>query len=438
MTITTFQPVGKHFKITQDEIQDGNQVHFKDEYDVLLGYRGVEKGPGVPGFRKLIANGLNASTALEAEDWIYEETSANLRFGIQLKTGSPTFGFRDVYVKGGFVQPDFALNLVIDGDELKRAENLALTRFYAELASVESVFKGQVFSGELREALHAIRHPAQALRKGVSVYLTALKKGQRIPFSRRPRFVRDTWLEYSFGWRPLIADIDNAITSFYNSDLVKPIFQMVKASGKYENRGDVSSRLQNMGYGFWTSWINAHVLTTQVKYYGIYRSTGSGVSNGHSYGFSPWEFVPTLWELIPYSFLVDYFTNIGNIISSWSYRFLGADWAAKGTKFEHSCTTGAVRTFYNPDYYDPSLYNHWLSGDPGSSTLRHRKLFREPSVYLALPSLECHVPGMDSLKWINIAALSKNLASARRSLQPSGRGLGDRLTSSGEFRGSTN
>jgi hypothetical protein len=34
------------------------------------------------------------------------------------------------------------------------------------------------------------------------------------------------------------------------------------------------------------------------------------------FGFTPSEFVPTAWELLPYSFLVDYFTNIGDILSS--------------------------------------------------------------------------------------------------------------------------
>jgi hypothetical protein len=38
--------------------------------------------------------------------------------------------------------------------------------------------------------------------------------------------------------------------------------------------------------------------------------------NAALFGFTPSEFIPTAWELLPWSFLIDYFTNIGDILSS--------------------------------------------------------------------------------------------------------------------------
>ena len=135
-----------------------------------------------------------------------------------------------------------------------------------------------------------------------------------------------------------------------------------------------------------------------------------------SFGLSAWEFVPTLWELIPYSFLVDYFTNVGGIIASWSYRSLGTDWVAKNVKWERSAITDNINFHWAPDYFDPAGYDHWIEGHPGVSVVTERKVLRVPEVIVSTPSLELHVPGMTSLKWINILALSKNLTSTRKVL----------------------
>lgn len=407
--------------LVNEEInEDGVVSNYVQDTNYHIGTSTVSRSGPLPGYRRIIATGGNATTSLSGYKVSVDRSAeANINFGIQLKTGSPTFGYRNLTVRGPVVLPDLSLNPPFDGDALAtQAENQARTKFYSSLSATQSSFKGMVFAGELKEALHLIRHPASALRNGVSQYLSHIKRyGRLIPKKRRPKFVRDTWLEFAFGWRPLIADIDSAIDEFYHSRWVKPIFTMVRGSAVAGRTEAVGEGQKSLGYGFWISWYNVHTYSYAVKYYGVLTSRGNGIEDDpHTYGFSPWEFVPTIWELIPYSFLVDYFTNIGNILSSWSYRFIGCDWAARGSKASDTSSTEAVKFYYFADYYDPTLYNHWMSGDPGSFAATRARVVRDPSVSVPLPSLEVSVPGMTSQRWINIAALSKQLKLARASM----------------------
>lgn len=48
-------------------------------------------------------------------------------------------------------------------------------------------------------------------------------------------------------------------------------------------------------------------------------------------GLTIQEFVPTVWELIPYSFVVDYFTNIGDVVN-YAYS-ANLNWVYKSASF---------------------------------------------------------------------------------------------------------
>jgi len=231
--------------------------------------------------------------------------------------------------------PSFSLDMATTS-----ADNLALKRYYSAINSVSTKLSGLVFTGELRESLRMIRSPARALRYGVSDYLRHLKRvGPTIAKRKRKSFVRDTWLEYSFGWRPLISDLDSAIDAFYSSKVTKPIFEMVKGSGRDKRVKSFLTNQQASNGGLIWAYDVEDTEEVFVQYRGVYRSTGNGVSNSHHYGFKPAEFLPTLWELIPYSFLVDYFTNVGDIISSWSYRWQASDWTARLIRRQGQKTT---------------------------------------------------------------------------------------------------
>jgi len=124
------------------------------------------------------------------------------------------------------------------------------------------------------------------------------------------------------------------------------------------------------------------------------------------------NFVPTIWELVPWSFAADYFTNIGDILSSWSLWNADLAWSNKTTV-----------TNVNIDRVSGGLNGITLAADqeivirskePGRSSSYRRSVVRGTSAGSLIPSLRFEIPGMSSLKWINLSAL----ALSRKRLTP--------------------
>jgi len=371
----------------------------------------TQHGP-VAGWRKIIADGGNATTPASGEKWTVVNVPCALAHWWQYKYTNPPIGRVQLKLDGYLLYlgvPTFNFGMADT-----HANNQALTRYFSNLSKVETSFKGMVAAGELAESLRMIKHPAMALRRGVGEYLRFVKRHRNMSTKRaRIKAVADTWLEYSFGWLPLINDIDGAISAFYASDGVKAIFEMVKGSGRERSSQQSLASDLDVGAGYKFAYDVTSEEEVFVQYYGIYQSHGNGVPNSHTYGFRPSEFVPTLWELIPYSFLVDYFTNIGDIVSSWSYRFIGPSWTAKLVRRE------ALQKTSNFNYRftgDTNTYDHGTtSSNPGYLLLKKVAFTRNPSVEPGVPSFELQCPGMGS-QWANLVALGVSLASARKAL----------------------
>lgn len=366
----------------------------------------VEHSTRLPNWRQLISNGLCATTPLSGTDRGFEVIPSDMTVR---KTSTNPLTQSRLYNTSGFYQDEgqYPLGLILSETS---AYNQALSRFYSSVAAKEAKFKGLVFSGELKESLSMIRHPAQALRRGLTEYLSHLRRvGPTLPFRQRRGFIRKTWLEYAFGWRPLISDIDSAITQFYLSQAARPIFEMCRGFAEDgQERGRIAVSYQPAG-GCKTQGWRVDFEKVMVKIYGTYHSEGNGIANSHHYGFSPWEFIPTVWELIPYSFLVDYFTNIGGILSSWSYRFLAPKFATRTIIREGTRTLEDLKLVDAPQEFGLQVSTY---GQPGGFTSWYRSVDRVPDVGLPLPSLEVKVPG-NWTQWMNIAALTTQLDGTR-------------------------
>lgn len=368
-------------------------------------------GP-LDGWRNLIRNGDNATTSAFGTKW--NSIQGNSSIEVLRKNTLLPFpsGSRRTVITGNFPPlglPSFALDMSDTS-----ANNQALTRFYNRISSQETAFKGMVFTGELAESLAMIRRPAASLRRGIGDYLRNLRRLRNKSTKRaRLKAVRDSWLEYSFGWMPLISDIDSGVKAFYGSNLVRPIFKMLSAEGQSDEVFDLPFETTGVGSNFNLLYRVRMTQSVNVRYRGVYDSRGGGIPDSHHYGFRPSEFLPTLWELIPYSFLVDYFTNIGDIVSSWSYRFIGCRWSSRTIYRIGSYKTIGMKVY---PINEPYPYEHTILGaDLGSSETSRHSFVRTPSVVLGVPSLELQVPGMGT-KWVNIIALATDLKATRHAI----------------------
>jgi hypothetical protein len=294
------------------------------------------------------------------------------------------------------------------------ADNTALMRFANEIRQAQTALQGGVVLGELRETLRMIRHPAQALRTGLGDYLEFIR-GNKARRRTSKNFLADSWLEYSFGWTPFISDI------FAGAQALRQIRQRSYDHKVIKSIGTAQSMLPqgDMGKGL----EGGHTITGTVletsEYIVIYRGAvrlpigNRALMTRQNLGFTWSNFIPTVWELIPYSFLVDYFPNIGDVLSAWSLWDVNMGWMNKTTidKRTRKVTMNRIASLnYNNLWY--SIETKTLT--PCVSTTEVRTVNRSRYTGSLVPDFRFEIPGMSSLKWLNLAALAASHTRALR------------------------
>jgi hypothetical protein len=365
-------------------------------------------------WRSIISSGNNATTYAAGHLMAYRWSPTDLW---QLKSPkNPLFNpetetrrWGDIFrLQGTFATPPVCQASV------EEADNAARMSYFNRCYSVESRFQGGTFAGELRETLRMIRNPAAALRQGVSRYLDSVVKRSRRARTKRDvlKAVSGTWLEYQYGWRPLFSDIDEGIRALAQLNRQRNPFEMVVATGEAKAFSQVA--------GFNAGTISAVGVrrrfvrkdTATVTYRGNVFCANSAPNASYLLGLRPRDFLPTVWNLIPYSFLVDYFTNIGGVISAASYASSRTAWTSKTVRLQCSVYPEGVCRMDGPS--NDGLYTYQRGGSVGSAELSWTEFERIPSVSVDIPSLEFRIPGVGSLKWANIAALGAQFFTSRK------------------------
>jgi hypothetical protein len=299
-----------------------------------------------------------------------------------------------------------------------RVTNRCIRKFLDQAkAAMSSVEAGQDF-GELKQTLESIIHPMNSLKKLTVGYFAKLKKAKRL--YRRNRIslhkaLADSYLEYRFGWRPLAMDIGDAIVGLQTRHSRFPQVPITaSASERYNGFNSVIS----------TSNPNTVTVSGNSKSYSNYQVRYKGaVRTGSVNGTIPIpqvlqiktlnDFVVTAWDLVPYSWIVDYFTNIGDLINSYSFLYSNIAWGCKTVRMVSSVEIGGCNV---PSSRAPS---GWIVEIERSSGGNYKcevvKFSRSPLLSAdLLPRVEFHIP-LSSRPWENIGAL---LASRSRSLVP--------------------
>jgi hypothetical protein len=165
-----------------------------------------------------------------------------------------------------------------------------------------------------------------------------------------PTNLASLWLEFRYGWMPLVYSASGAVT----------LYQQQLEAGK-------TIRIQSYASRTWEKTTNAvshyggvdvnhqQVCTTKgkVKYTLYYRIDRDEAVTLAQAGIS--NLPNLLWELTPFSFVVDWFIGIGNYLSSLD--------ATNGLVFEKGCVTKSYRSnSIKTSTWHPTLYYLNISG----------------------------------------------------------------------------
>jgi len=322
-----------------------------------------QAGYKLPGWRTLVKLGVQAGTP-------YSRAVSGVRmvekprYSISYKYVDTSVipnrvGVRTDYYEGlaGMSVPSFHTG------NATRANNQALVRFYGAIRAEREKLNSLITIGEAHKAVNQLRHPYLAVQNQIERYLDKLdhaftrirsSRGTKNPRKRMKRRIRqadinrqvrdviaESWLETSFGLVPTLSDVENlAITlSALGSD-ADTRRSSVKGYGEEEfsDSPTITRNLSLDGYAYYDL-----VEKSSTKFRVTYRC-GLRVAQTLGFsdfgklrdlaGFNPQNFVPTIYELIPYSWLVDYVSTLGACLTANSTNTTDLLWAIKSTKIQ--------------------------------------------------------------------------------------------------------
>lgn len=400
--------------------QDRSLLPLSDSSSVQKWTDTVTFGDNIPDWRESLAAGRDTTTGMTVEG-----RSLTIRRGrlIAIYRGPPgnPATTPNYWAQSG----DFNLSTSFSSTNPTSisdasANARALGKFVSRAREVNTAFQGGVFLGELAKTIHGIRHPAKGLRDTVDAYrsravkLRAAEALRRIPAQQVTRNLADLWLESSFHWRPLIHDVQDgarAAARLVTGNESRPETQPIRAKATVETNSLTTAPAITVNGGLVWAYNETSKDSCTVVYRGAVRIRDLSTPSGQAaaLGFDPSSFAPTVWELVPYSFLIDYFTNVGEIVSGLSFPRSSLAWSNRTIIRE----VVVERNAYSKQSLMAANYRLGSFSAPQVvATRRHISRASYNGTYV--PQLNLEVPGSGSLKWLNIAALAVAQASDRK------------------------
>lgn len=385
----------------------------------------VTFGDNLKGWRELLRRGMSATTSMSGNKISAKYTPGYGRYEISKQDLLPT----SVYL----VEPighHLITGMVPGGDPSTisetKADAEAMGKFLRRVRDKQVAFQGGVFLGELGETLAMIRNPAKGLRGLVDEAHSVLSNVRRLGFrnslsrTRVTEQLADAWLELQFGWKPLLRDIGdgcNALSQMKARN--RPVTVRVTASHTTEtvsSEGDTVHNVSNIAIWRHTG---ATVNRCMVIYRGALRleAMSEAEMRRDLLGFNPSNFLPTIYQLIPWSFLIDYFSNVGDIVEGWSQLGTRLAWCNKTTRKEIELTKRSFSNFQQwnedkPFVNPPTLVK--LTFSPAISVVTNTVVTRTNYTQAMVPAFVLRVPSFGSLRWLNIAALVAGMNNDRK------------------------
>jgi hypothetical protein len=298
----------------------------------------------------------------------------------------------------------------LNGPNSVSANNQAIAKLYDQLSSFESAAQAGEDLGEIKQTIKLLTSPLKSARDFTTRILSRHQRALSLSSVKgAAKALADTTLEYRFGVKPLTSTIANAVVGLQGRDYI----------GHYYPFSCTSKIVVFSTHSFGFEGAGNLILETVAKdkntystrYHGVW-AVQSGIdkrSVGDVLSLRFKDIIPTVYNLIPYSWLVDYFTNLGTIVSSLSVPWAGVRWCVRTDRNERVHRNESIRI--TPPV---PMYNGSVQCWPGYTELTETSFSRSPILSLPIPNLEFKLPS--GVQWQNIAALvTGKLLSIKRS-----------------------
>jgi hypothetical protein len=279
----------------------------------------------------------------------------------------------------------FAPGIAVNGFD-PTTYNTALGRLYDKL-------RGDIdLSIDLAE-VHKTKTMMAKTVRGMVQLATTFRKMRR----SNPQDWGNLWLEYTYGWKPLASSIYGAGHKL----LLEPSGpRFMVAIGSAHNS---STTISSTGNGnSTTKVVETTVLSNRCKIVARFSFTTSALDT--LAGFASLNPVSIAWELLPYSFVVDWFLNVGGYLRNFETACLyGTDFVDGYASQGWMAEVNGVMTRYSPAAAND--VTRTVSATSQTGWAREIAFSRSPFAAVPFPKAPRFDPKLGSSRLISAAAL---------------------------------
>lgn len=261
----------------------------------------IKSSVDMPGYKDLILKGIDATTP-------YTREETRVIPGVVSSHSLQKWGGQDVdsyrrQTFAGYALPTKIYNL---SSLINEASNRLKSKLRQEVGSSNQL----VNLVELREMPRTIKTAANSALTLLDAVASSKRRGENLR-----KWASDQWLNWSFGIAPTLSAIDDLSSSIakrLERDFTHKDYGVAKREW-LESRTGTSSGSHHTIYNF----SGQFKYTASVKITACYRfnlTSANNYTTGKHFGFDISKVVPTVWELVPFSWLVDYFTTAGQFL----------------------------------------------------------------------------------------------------------------------------
>lgn len=207
-----------------------------------------------------------------------------------------------------------------DGNAATMAPSTGILSLESIDAYVESA-EPQRFAQEAAAAIYQTGYDALTFLAEFTqipkLFATTAKKLIRLQLPRNWRELSNDWLSYRYGWRPVIYDIKSLYELYLNYD--EKVKRLSERRGLKVSTNETYSEPEVNGSYWRYYYSNSIRYTTSL--------TGSVCADiaVPQLQFNPLQ---TAWELIPYSFVIDWFVTTGKALAAAAFVSTAVDYVS--------------------------------------------------------------------------------------------------------------
>lgn len=300
----------------------------------------------------------------------------------------------------GTIYPDVA--------PLEKAANTAANAVLNSYKSQVATFRGFDFAAEFLEVIGLFTSPLKGIF-GASLGLAkTVGRAKGVAFTKPQLYaqkVSSAYLGFQFAVKPLAEDLASAGAAIQELLETKAKIRSISGFGDSEEQLESPSYQNAFGCGDMAVYERQVLKKSEVRYKGkVALNLGSVGGMLGNMGFSAPDVIPAVWEAVPLSFLIEYFTNISDVLYRGSTAS-ASPWVryiSRGIRNTYKVEHSSIRE--NPDSSNVAGGFYKVNNASGGSSKAHLvTVHRSSGVELPPVTLSFQTPSVGQL--FNVAAL---------------------------------